>query len=217
MHKTTISALALACAAACGVSQAVTVTVAYTLDAAQIGTIAPGFFGAQDLPAFTSKAPISLAVGDTLDYTVDFQGAQTVTLSNPASFWALIYSNSGGSQNTTMTGVVSLLDSSGAVLFTSSTLSTTEAQVHVGQFAPAGFFAGLPTTVTFGGVRWVGTVDSYAPYGAGDPTITSRDYETPGLFFRGSSFVTSVPEPGTWALMLGGLLAVGSRAARSRK
>ena len=207
-----LAVFAAAAAAAAPSAQAATVTVNVTLDTAGIVEQAPGsgFFGVQGSPSFTPAVGFALAVGDTLDYSIDFLGTQTLAITGVDSLWGLVYSSSGGEQDTSVRGSMTLLSTSGAVLWTSATKTDLEGSVHVGQFFFAFEFPGLPADETLGGLRYVGTVLSYTPRNPGvDPVITTRDYNQPGFYFGAQSYLAAVPEPASSASLLGGLVLTG--------
>lgn len=184
-----------------------------TLDTSGIVMIAPDYFGAQGTPAFTSEQSFSLAVGAALDDTISFLPGQPLTLSQATGFWALVYATSGGSQHADMTGSLRLLDAQGAALYTSDPYTDVEGLVHVGQFFSANQFPGLTDPVTFHGVRYEGTVNSYTPDVPGtDPLITSRDYQQPGFYYTTSA----VPEPASVLTLLAGLGLLGAMRRRAR-
>ena len=178
-------------------ADAATATINLTLDASFIDITG----SVQGAPAFAPPVSFSLAEGDTLDYTVQFLPGQSLTLVNPAHLWSFIFAV--GASDVTGTGTLALLDSSGVPLFTSLSKTNTEGSVHFGQFFFAGDFVGLPGTITFSGLHYVGTVVDYV-----EPGITTRNYVEPSFSFQADSFVTSVPEPQGWALMLAGLCGV---------
>lgn len=183
-------------------ADAATATINLTLDASFIANTGNGFTGnVQGAPAFAPPVIFSLAEGDTLDYTVQFLPGQSLTLVNPTQLWSFIFADVAS--DVTGTGTLALLNSSGAALFTSLSKTDTEGAVHFGQFFDAGDFIGLPGTITFSGLHYVGTVVDYV-----EPGITTRIYADPGFSFQADSFVTSVPEPQGWALMLAGLCGV---------
>jgi PEP-CTERM motif len=208
VSKFVVFGLAVALA---GPATAATFTAFTTLDLTQTNFAPSGFTGV-DNNAFT---PISgtLAAGDTFDYTIDFKGSQTLTLFNASTLWAFSYSGAPSS-TVTGTGTLSFLDSSGNAFLTSSVKTSSENSVHFGQiFNSADFAGGLPATLTFYGVHYVGTLDSY-----GDPNVTSREYNRPALYFVAdrNAIAVGVPEPASWALMIAGFGLTGAAMRRRR-
>jgi uncharacterized protein (TIGR03382 family) len=192
--------LAIATLAATAPAAAATATVAVTLDVSQITDTGNGFTGtAQGAPAFAPAFTFDLAEGDTLDYTVQFLGGQSLTLFNPSLLWSLVFVTDVSS-DVTATGTLSLLDAAGAALYTSSPKTDTEGVAHVGQYFGVDDFTALPTTLSFSGLRYVGTVVDYV-----EPGVTTRNYADPAFSFSADSFVATVPEPGAAALMWAGL------------
>jgi len=195
-------------------AQAATVTVDQTLDLTAPKFIpGPGFQGWQDTPAFNGGLSFDLSEGDTLDYTIDFLGAQTLTLMNATSLWAFIYSGSPSS-DVTGTGTLSLLDSNGDAFLTSNIKVSTEGSVHFGQdFGNADFAGGLAGSLMFSGLRYVGTLDDYVLDGT-----TTRSYNTPAFFLNADDAIVGgvVPEPATWAMMIIGFGAAGSMIRRRK-
>jgi hypothetical protein len=202
------------------------VTIDQTLDITAPKTIAgPGFQGWQDSPAFSGGVSFDLAVGDRLEYTIDFLGNQSLTLSNISLLWAFVYSD-GNPSNVQGTGLLQLLGAAGEVLHQSDTKTTTEGDVHFGQqFSPTDF-ASLPSTVTFYGLRYSGIVDGYSEINVlpafGNPSfgnlnaITTRSYNTPAFFFD-ANLGGAVPEPATWAMLITGFGLVGGAMRRRSK
>ena len=220
MFARLLSLAVFAAAGAAPAAQAVTVTVNVTLDTAGIVEQTPGsgFFGVQGSPAFTPAVSFALAVGDTLNDTIDFLDAQTLTITGVDSLWGLIFSSSGGEQDSSSQGTLTLLSTSGAALWTSAMKTDLEGSVHVGQFFSSFEFPGLPADVTFGGLRYVGTVLSYTPRNPGvDPVITTRDYNQPAFYFGAQSYVTAIPEPASGASLLRGLALTGLWLQRRRR
>jgi hypothetical protein len=216
MMQTSIRTLAVALGAivlsGAFAAQASTVTISQTLDLTQAkATPGPGFQGWSDTPAFNGGVNFDLAEGDALDFTIDFLGAQTLTLTNASFLWAFIYSGSPVS-DVTGTGTLSLLDGSGTAFLTSNSKTSTEGSVHFGQqFNPADFTGGLPASLTFSGLRFVGTLDDYVEVG-----VTTRNYNNPAFFLNTDEAIIggAVPEPGTWALMIGGFGMAGAMLRR---
>ena len=201
------AATAAAVAATCSAAAAANVEVTETLDLAQVSISGTGFLVA-DAPAFAPGPTFSLAVGDTLSLTIDFAGSQTLTISGPTFIWAYVYANTVNS-DVSQTGTMSFLDAAGHVLASSSAKTDIEGAAHVGQQFLSDSFAGLPPQLTFYRLRYDGTLDAYL-----EPGVTTRTYTTPVLDLRAVS--VAVPEPATFALMLGGLgLLVAAARRRS--
>ena len=187
-----------------------------------VGDIHPGGigFGVQDAPPFTPPFSVDLSAGDTFDFTINFLPGQLLTINNPVTIWAFSYADS--STDVIGTGSLSLLGSTGAALYTSNTKTDTEGSVHFGQYFSASDFPGLPASVTFAGLHYIGTVDSYV-----DPNVTVRTYNDPAFYFTADSFTTTgvgVPEPSSLLLLslfvtlvvTGGTLRCKFFSARSR-
>jgi hypothetical protein len=171
----------------------------------------PGFQGWQGTPAFNGGFNVAIGEGDTFDLTVDFLGAQTLTVSGLSQVWAYSYSEPISSM-VTGTGTFSFLDASGTAFLTSDTKTDTEQSFHFGQqFFGSDFSGGLPGSITFWGVRYVGTLDDYVENG-----VTTRNYNTPAFYLTGTAVVGAVPEPETYAMLLVGLGLMGF-VARRRK
>ncbi|WP_174275315.1 PEPxxWA-CTERM sorting domain-containing protein [Sphingomonas bacterium] len=158
---------------------------------------------------------VAIAAGDTLDFTINFAGNESITLNGDRKFFAELQTAAGQAQaNANMTGTLYLLGTN-----YSMTKTGTEGTDHVGeQYVLADInAAGLPSTVTFNGLRWVGTINSY------DSGVTSRLYDLPSFSVTASgaavingSAAGAVPEPATWGMMVLGFGATGA-ALRRRK
>ncbi len=188
---------------------AATITLNQTLDLTQSSFAPSGFTGVQGAPAFGPGYSVQIGVGDTFDYTIDFEGSQSLTLFNPTLLWAFSYADI--SSQVSGTGQLSLLDATGGAILTSNVKSDSEGAVHFGQFFYASDFGGgLPSTLNFSGLHYVGTIDGYS-----EPGVTSRTYNQPAFYFISEgSTVSNVPEPQTVALMFAGLALVTVAARR---
>jgi hypothetical protein len=186
-----------------------TVSVKTTLNVADIVPGLSGFTGGvQGTPPFSPAYSVELAPGDVFDFTIDFGGGQ-LTINDMNAIWAFSYADIVS--EATGTGSLALLDSVGNPLFTSTTKTDTEGDVHFGQYFTVADFPSLPATVTFGGLRYVGTLDAYV-----DPDVHVRTYATPALYFVADSYIVRpVPDAGSSLLLLGMSLA-GLRAWKKR-
>lgn len=189
------------------------VTVSTTLSTADI---VPGLNGStggvQESPPFTPPFSVQLAEGDTFDYTISFLPGQQLTINNLSFIWAFSYAVE--SSDVTGTGSLSLLDSTGSALYTSNVKTDTEGAAHFGQQFSNSDFTSLPASVTFSGLRYVGTVDDYL-----EPGVTVRTYNDPAFYFNADGY-SAVPEPTT--MVAGALLLLpfglqGIRHLRNRK
>ena len=169
---------------------------------------------------FSAPFNVDLAVGDTLDLTIDFAGLQQLTVTNLQVIFASIWTTNGQQgANITQTGTVSFLSASGSTIYTTPVNTTFDGSVHAGQYLGPnqGNLGPVPSTLTFGGVRYVGTVDAYTD------GYTTRNYDTPAFYVHGISdsqlsFASPVPEVSTWTMLLLGFAGVGAISyRRSRK
>jgi PEP-CTERM motif len=221
---------ALTIAATATPSNAAQIVVNQTLNTnAAKGINGPGFQGWQGTPAFSGDVSFDLAEGDSLDYTIDFLDNQSLTANNLSFLWAFFFSGqpSGDARGT---GFFQILGNEGQALYTSATKTTTEGSVHFGQqFNPGDFEGGLPTSLTFYGVRYQGTLEAYLdpPPSLGDggtlldplnnASFTTRTYNNPAFFLTASNNLGAVPEPASWALMIAGFGLVGGAMRRRTK
>jgi hypothetical protein len=196
-------------------AMAAMVSVNTTLDVADIVAGLNGFTGGvQGSPPFSPPFSVQMSAGDTFNYTINFLPGQQLTINNLSQIWAFSYADLSTDVNGT--GSLSLLDSTGAAIYTSNVKTDTEGSVHFGQFFSNTDFPSLPASVTFSGLHYVGTVNYYV-----DPTVTVRTYDDPAFYFSAGSYTTTpVPEPttmvaGALLLLPFGLSAV--RHLRNRK
>ena len=214
-----LAAAAAATLAITGAAQAATVTLNETLDISQPQN-GGAFGGWRGFGPFSPTYSFDLAVGDSVDMTVDFLGAQTLTLTNISTLWLFNFVTNGDAQDVNATGTLQLLDVNGAVILSSNSLTDSEGAAHFGQFFGPGDFAALPSTITFGGLRYQGILNAYQSNNADEPLgVTSRTYGDPDFAFTADSAVVNgvgVPEPATWALMLAGFGLAGASLRRRR-
>jgi hypothetical protein len=205
-------ALAAGIAAASAAAAATTVTINETLDLTQATTSLSSPQIQAIGTGFTPSPDFNLAVGDTLDYTLDFLGNQSLQATDLFFIKAAFFSCCDSQQINT-TGTLSLLDASNSVVFTST--QTSPAFNAFGQ----DFLIFIPN-IAFSSLHYVASVDSYAPLLPGPADVT-REYTTPlfqaGVTQNGTLQVAGIPEPATWALFLSGVLGLGAMLRRERK
>ncbi len=192
-------------------ASATTLVATETLDLTQL-KYGPGGFtaGAQDFGPFSPTFSGTLAAGDSFDYTIKFLPGQKLTLVNPTQIWAYSYDTDGVQSDVNGSGTLTLFDASGSAFLTSNVRTDTEGAIHFGQyFDPSDFTGGLPSTLTFSSLEYVGTINYYV-----NPAVTSRTYGDPALYLNADS--VAIPEPSAWALMIAGLGGLGV-ALRSRR
>lgn len=185
---------------------ATNIVVNQTLDITQpmVG-IFPGFFGWQGTPAFDGGFNVAIDEGDTFDFTIDFLSSQTLTLNNPTQVWAFAFTDQDS--DVTATGTFSFLDAAGLPFLTSNVKTDTEGAIHFGQyFRDNDFAGGLPSSITFSGVRYSGTLDDYI-----DAGVTTKSYNVPVFM------ISAVPEPETYAMLLTGLGLLGFMVRRRKE
>lgn len=194
-----------------GAVSASTVTLTSTLDVTQpYDVVTPFHSGWQDTPAFDSEfgdgSGVMMNVGDTLDYTIKFLGTETLSVTNLSSVWAFAYIAERADVN--LTGRFSFLDHDGNAILTSNSVTSTQGG-SVGQHFTAGDFSSVPSTLTFAGVHYVGTLNSIE---AASPPLTSLTLVVPAFYYG-----TSVPEPSSLVLLgFGGLALIFRRVSRAR-
>ena len=88
----------------------------------------------------------------------------------------------------------------GVPFLTSNTLTDTEGDVHLGQFFDGTDFpGGLPASLTFSGLHYVGRVDDYVVVGQ-----IAKRYNNPALYVTADEVLIDgvVPEPPTAPMIL---------------
>jgi hypothetical protein len=221
-----VVAVGLSGLAVSGAASASTVTLNETLDISQPQNNGSSFGGwngyTSDGGAFSGSASFDLSAGDSVDMTAMFKPGQSLTLVNPSQLWMFNFVTAGDASDVMSTGSLELLDSTGAVLWESNEKTDQEGEAHFGQFFSPGDFASLPSTITFAGLRYVGTLDAYVQ-DPGNPdettVVTTRTYGDPEFAFNADSATISgvVPEPAAWALMILGFGGAGAALRRRRQ
>jgi len=167
-----------------------------------------------DTGVFLAPFLVDISVGDSVALIFTFSGDEQVVTQNLFSANVSIWTR-GWSDTATVysTGSLSFFDLQGNTVYSTAVTSDGDCCVHVGQFFVDSSLAGAPSTMTFHGMSWTGTVTGYDGY-------TTRTYDEPNLIIGADSLTLtgspSVPEPASWALMLVGFGMAGS-ALRRRK
>ncbi len=207
--STIACAVAVSGAALVMPATAATVEVNTTLSVFDIVPTDDWTGAAEGSPPF-SPFSVELEAGDTFEFTISFLQGQQLTIDNLSFIWAFSYADTVS--DATGTGSLALLDANGDALLTSNVITGTEGSIHFGQQFSDSDFDNLPDSVTFSGLRYAGTLEAYS-----DPVVISRTYASPAFLFTADSFVASVPEPETIAMLIAGLGVVGAVARRRRK
>jgi len=203
---------------------AATVTISETLDLSKPSYSGP--FGTQVItlwqglpdvfgPFSPDMSPFTLQIGDTLDFTVTFLPGQKLAMQNPSYIQLYSFSTDGLNVGFHETISMTLLKPNGSPLITSTTISADNCCGHFGYQFEGWNFPNLPSTMTIGGLHYVGTLDSLD-----DPTMTSRSYKEPFLAIIYSPVTAPVPEPATWTSLTMGFAILGltmRRRGRARK
>lgn len=200
---------------------AVTVTIAETLDLTKPAYFGP--LGSQSIeqwsglpdiagPFSPDMSPFTLQIGDALDFTVTFLPGQQLTMQDLSYLALYSFATDGTNVGFNETNSLTLLNPDGSPLITSTTVTADNCCAHIGYQFEGWNFPGLPSTVTIGGLHYVGTLNSLD-----DPTMTSRSYKEPFLSIIFTPVAAPIPEPGTWASMAMGLAFLGLAMRRQVK
>lgn len=198
-----IGALALAFPVAAG---ATTVTLSHVFDPAGV---AAGLSN--------SITPFNLGVGDTLDLTVTFTGGQTLNTMSDSAIWLYALTDSSYPATLSTSGTYEFLGASpnivsGPIAFTQDNLYS-----HVGAYLFSTLYRTDPAPISFSGLRQVITINSVAALDPADDPSLPRAYNSLTLFVDGRVATgPAVPEPSTWALMIGGFGLAGTALRRRR-
>lgn len=201
-----------------GVASAAVVSLNNTLDVTQPSLDDGSFLFYNAGPSFGIVPAITVAEGDTFQWTLDFLGDQSITIANIEFVVLHLLVDPNGanaSSDVASTGALSFLGSTGETLFSSTLYSDVSGVIHVGQGFGTSQLPTAPATFTFYGVRYEGVVDDYLV-----PGVTTRTYNSPSLLLlAGDAHPNAgVTEPSTWALMILGFGGAGAalRTRRSR-
>lgn len=207
-----VASAVMAIVTTCESVKAGTIYVDRRLDVSRVAVHPSNDFIFEGSPPFSSGLNLAIANGDTLDIKIDFLAGQSLTVKNLN--FAEAYAISSTSAYVDSTGTFTFLDASGSPILTSKVKTDGEGAYHFGQIYGSTDFIGLPYSLTFSGVEYVGKLNYYF-----STPITTRNYTEPGFSIQGSSvtFNSAVPEPSTFALLgLGSLvLAVGAYRRRA--
>jgi hypothetical protein len=207
-------------------AQAATVNVSQSVDLGQVYNF--GNFISIDGSVFDPATDVTISVGDTLNFQVDFLGNQQMRIDGFSFAFPALYMegvNGGLYVRTAATGSFSFLDTDGNVVLTSNVTDTRSCCAP--QFNQPFFdydFPNLPSTITFGGIRYSAVLDAYLSLYSEDvePTATSRRYDGSGLYLSGSQITVlglggaAVPEPASWAMMITGFGFAGAAIRRQK-
>jgi hypothetical protein len=192
---TASAALALA-----GAAHAATVVVNHVFD--------PANFTISNITGEALAVPVMLGVGDTLDLTITFAGGVGVEVQGEDGLWALL--------GTDDDGAILQTDYSLSFLGASSNLIPTSGSqpnqfVHLGPYVGSSNYRTDDQPIRFTGLRQIVTITS-------DDLGLPRTYDNVALT-RFSGTVTTftpgaIPEPTTWALMIGGFGLAGATLRR---
>lgn len=192
-------------------------TIVQTLDLTTVPIVIDSA-GASITATAIGSLSARIALGDTLDLTIAFAPGQQLRMVDPGLIWGFLSSRQpeGLARGT---GTLTLLAADGSDLVTSRVMTDEEGQFHFGQYFLATDFAALPRSVTFAGLHYVGTLDSFE---SGRATAAARTYDAAGLFVSAASLrvlagTSDIPEPASWAMMVAGFaLSGGLMRGRAR-
>ncbi len=147
-------------------------------------------------------APIVLGVGDTLDMTITFTGGQTVFANGEDGLWGLVLTSTGPGGTLQTTGTLEFIGASANVVAGPIALGQSNSFIHLGSFYSSASYRLDGNTISFTGLNQIITINS-------DDIGQPREYQRIALtYFQGE--VGAVPEPATWALMIGGFGLAGT-------
>jgi hypothetical protein len=193
------------CPLASSPATAATVVASHTVDLTTVNLSGNSLFIDELL-----SAPVTLAEGDTLDFTLDFLSNQTLEIGSPNSILAGVWvEDNGDSATFTALGQLFFLGATGPVV-SGALDSESGCCVHFANAIAGAQLTSGSGPISFSGIRYVALVQDF-------DDNTAKTYERTFFQFAGASFRIAVPEPSTWAMMLLGFGAVGFAMRRRRR
>lgn len=201
--KLRLTGLALLLAGISPAAQAATVTVNHVMSPA---SVAPSNITGEALSPL-----VTLGAGDTLDMTITFDGGVSLQLANEDGLWPLLLSETGPGADLQVSGTLEFLGASGNIKAGPLAFAESNAFVHIGKFFNSNLYRLDAAPIIFSGIRQIITIN-------GDDLGAKRDYQRIALtFFTGNvSVAPGIPEPATWAMMVGGFVLAGAAVRRRR-
>ncbi len=194
-------------------AHAASIVVNHVLNPANIGT---------NIFQENLTTPFTAGVGDTITFNLTFTGGQSVTLTGDTTLWLLSLTNSGSATLNT-TGTFEFLGTSGPLNAGPIAFTQENSFVHVGSSINDFQYRSGAGPITFSGIRQTLTIDSVSLLdddndGIFDvPSVDPREYYSIALYTNGRVGPGAVPEPATWAMMIGGFGAIGGTMRYRRR
>lgn len=157
--------------------------------------------------AFSAFAPITLGVGDELDWTIHFQAGQTLHLINVNKVIGTFGVQAGGAGLQSDNPTLSFLGA-GGVAFGSATIPHSFVG-NIGVPAEGGYSG--PQTIS--GLRFIIPASSIA--GGSGTTATLSNVQSLRITDFGIGFAV-MTEPSSWAMLIGGFGMAGAALRRRR-
>lgn len=182
---------------ACAPAQAATITVDHELDPALISSNP-----FQDI----LSSPFVAGLGDTVEFNLTFTGGP-ISLTGDTYLWAVSFSTDDNVRLIT-TSTWTFLSPSSNLIAGPITFDETSEFGHVGSAVYLGAYRLDNAPITFSGIKVSISIDALEPPGFGQPLVDPREYYSIALVTDGV-LAPSVPEPASWALMIGGFALAG--------
>lgn len=215
MLKRFFAAIILAGATA---ASAATIVINHTMDLTTAGVGAAGVSRLEPLQG----GPVTISLGDTVVFTLDFTGDQSLRLTNPDKLFAqpLNFGGPGIGGVNGHDGSMELFDLTGPARTVTSFPTYNSCCLHAGPFPlPADFMTGSGT-IEFSGLRMTFTIDTLN--GASSTILNTMylwsNYSNGEVGSAGgpAHFGADVPEPALTGLLGLGALALAVRRRRAR-